>query len=66
MNETTQYSLKELRARKNETQSEVAEHIGVTPQTYCSWEKDISCVSISKVNALSKHFGVRLDQIKIE
>lgn len=66
MNETTQYSLKELRARKNETQSEVAEHIGVTPQTYCSWEKDISCVSVGKVNALSKHFGVRLDQIKIE
>ena len=45
-----QFSVKELRARKNETQEQVANTIGISPQTYCSWEKDISNVaSIPKI-----------------
>lgn len=59
-----QFSVKELRARKNETQEQVANIIGISPQTYCSWEKDISNVAVSKVRALAKHFGVTLNQIK--
>lgn len=58
-----QFTLKELRARKSETQEQVANAIGVSLQTYNSWEKNISNVSVSKVNALAKHFGVRLTQI---
>ena len=59
-----QFSVKELRARKNETQEQVANKICISPQTYCSWEKDISNVAVSKVRALAEHFGVTLNQIK--
>lgn len=58
-----QFTLKELRARKNETQKQTAEAIGVSVQTYNTWEKSISNVSVSKVNALASHFGVKLSQI---
>jgi DNA-binding XRE family transcriptional regulator len=58
-----QYTLKELRARKNETQEQTANALGISTQTYNAWEKSISNVSISKVNALAKHFGVKLGEI---
>lgn len=61
--EDLQFTLKELRARKNETQEQVAKNIGVSVQTYGAWEKSISNVSVSKVNALAKHFGVKISQI---
>ena len=60
-----QFSVKELRARKDETQEQVANAIGISPQTYCSWEKDISNDAVSKVRALAEHFGVTLNQIKL-
>lgn len=62
-NSEMQFSIKELRARKNETQRQVAESIGITVQTYSAWERNISKVPVSKVNALAKHFGVKLTQI---
>ncbi len=58
-----QYSLKELRARKNMTQAEVAEEIGVSPQTYNAWEKDVSNVAIGKVKALADLYGVTIGEI---
>lgn len=58
-----QYSLKELRARKNMTQAEVAENIGVSTQTYNAWEKDISNVAIGKVKALAEFFEVTIGEI---
>lgn len=58
-----QFTLKELRARKNETQMQTAEALGVSVQTYNAWEKDISNVAVSKVNAVARHFGVTLSQI---
>ena len=61
--EEMQFTLKELRARKNETQRQVADSIGVSVQTYNMWEKSISNVAVSKVNALARHFGVRITQI---
>ncbi len=60
-----QYSLKELRARKNETQKETASALGVSVQTYNKWEKDISTVGVHKVQAIANHFGVSLSEIKI-
>ena len=51
-----QYSIKELRIRKNETQKDTADAVGISVQTYCAWEKDISNVGVSKVNALAHHF----------
>lgn len=57
------YTMKELRARKEWTQAETAEKLGVSVQTYNAWEKDISGVAISKVQAVAELFGVKLNQI---
>lgn len=64
--EEMRYSLKELRARKQWTQQETAKRLGISPQTYNAWEKDISHVAISKVNALANLFGVKIGQIFFE
>ena len=61
-----QYSLKELRARKNWTQKETAERAGISVQTYNAWEKDISRVSVGKVIALADLFEVELSEIKVD
>lgn len=61
--EPTKFSLKELRARKNKTQKEVAADLGISTTTYCAWESDISNVSISKVQAVADYFGVPIGQI---
>ncbi len=60
-----QFSLKELRARKDETQAEVANALGISPQTYNAWEQDVSNVAISKVIKLAEHFGVAISEIKV-
>lgn len=57
------YSLRELRARKNKTQRQVAADLGISTTTYCAWEKDISQVAVSKVQAVADYFGVTLGQI---
>lgn len=59
----TTFSLRELRARKNKTQGQVAADLGISTATYCAWEKDISKVAISKVQAVAEYFGVALGQI---
>lgn len=59
----TQYTIKELRARKNVTQAEAAKALGISTQTYCAWERDISNVSVSKVIAVADYYGVSLGEI---
>ena len=63
MSERQRYTLKELRARKNETQEQVARNLGISPQTYNAWEKDVSNVAVSKVQAVARYFGVQLEDI---
>ena len=58
-----QYTLKELRARKDKTQEEVARDLGISVQTYNAWEKDISNVAISKVMAVAEYFDVMVGDI---
>lgn len=58
-----QYSLKELRARKDVTQAEAAKALGVSTQTYNAWEKDVSVVSIAKFCQIAKYFGVSITEI---
>lgn len=60
-----QYSLKELRARKNWTQKETAERLGISVQTYNAWEKDISRIAVGKVLVVADLFGVELSEIKV-
>jgi transcriptional regulator with XRE-family HTH domain len=57
--------LKELRARKNWTQKETADRLGISVQTYNAWEKDVSRVAVRKVIAVADLFGVELSEIKI-
>lgn len=57
------YSLKELRARKNKTQKQVAGDLGISTTTYNAWEKDISRVAIGKVRALADYYGVSISEI---
>ena len=59
----TTFSLRELRARKNVTQRQVALDLGISVATYNAWENDISNVAISKVQAVADYFGVPLGQI---
>lgn len=63
MMEPTTYSLRELRARKNKTQRQVAADLGISTTTYSAWENDISNVAVSKVQAVANYFGVALGQI---
>jgi transcriptional regulator with XRE-family HTH domain len=64
MEEPRQFTLKELRARKNKTQEQVASDLGISVQTYNAWEKDLSNIAVSKVLALAHYFGVALGDIK--
>lgn len=59
----TKFSLKELRARKDKTQAEVAADLGISSQTYNAWERDLSNVGISKVQMIADYFGVAIGQI---
>lgn len=61
-----QYSLKELRARKNITQAETAKNIGISVQTYNAWEQDISRVAVGKVKVLAEFFGVTIGEIFLD
>lgn len=58
-----QYSLKELRARKNMTQAEMARELGISCQTYNAWEKDISNVAIGKVKSIADYHGITIGEI---
>lgn len=60
------FTLRELRARKGWTQKETARKLGVSEQTYNAWEKNISNVAVSKVNAVATLFDVQLTQIFFE
>lgn len=64
--EDMRYTLRELRARKGWTQKETAQKLGISEQTYNAWEKDVSGVAVSKVNALAKLFGVKIGEIFFE
>lgn len=57
------FSLRELRARKDKTQRQVAADLGISVATYCAWENDISNVAVSKVQAVADYYGVPLGQI---
>ena len=61
-----QYTLRELRARKNVTQAETAEGIEVSRATYIKWEADPSNIGITNIYKLAEYFDVSIEEIKIE
>ena len=58
-----QYSLKELRARKNWTQAQTAEALEISTQTYNAWERDFGRVKTSNAKRVAELFGVKVDDI---
>ena len=59
-------SLKELRARKNLTQGDMAEALDVSIQTYNFWENNFPKISIEKATRVASVLGVTLDDIFFE
>lgn len=53
--------INEYRRRRNITQEQLAEAMGVSSQAVSKWENDISCPDISLLPPLSDYFGVSLD-----
>lgn len=53
--------VKQLRERKNLTQQNFAEMLGVTSATVISWERGGKCPSVDTALAIAEKFGVSLD-----
>ena len=58
-------TIRELREDRGESRSDLAEALGVPLQTIMDWELGQTEPTISRLRALTEHFGVREDQIKL-
>ena len=65
MNLNGNVSLKELRARKNKTQAEVAKELKISTQTYNSWEKNPGKIKLSNLISLCDYFDINIGQIRV-
>lgn len=61
--DSLKYTLKELRAKHNLTQLDLAKKVGVSIQTYNAWESDFGVIKISQANKIANILGVTLDDI---
>lgn len=61
--EKQRYSLRELRARHNLTQGDMAKKIGISLTTYNYWENNFGNLSVNKANMVASILGVTLDEI---
>lgn len=58
-----QITLKMLRAKKDWSQREAAERIGVSAQTWNNWEKQNSFPDVPKIKKIEEVFGISYDEI---
>ncbi len=58
-------NLKQLRKERNLTQEDLAECLGVSPQTVSKWENNLSMPDISCLPVLADYFGITLDALLI-
>lgn len=56
-------TLKQARLLADLTQRQVAEKLGVHPQTYMKWEKTPDEIPVGKAKELSKILGREVDEI---
>ena len=59
-------TIRELREERGESRAQLARALGVMPQSVVDWELGRSEPTISRLRALTEHFGVRDDQIKLQ
>jgi len=55
--------ISELRNRKNLTQKDLAEQLGVTDKAVSKWERGLSCPDISLLSKLSQILGVTIGEL---
>jgi transcriptional regulator with XRE-family HTH domain len=58
-------TIQELREARGESRAQLATALGVTPSDVAEWEAGTAEPRISRMRALTKHFGVRDDQINL-
>lgn len=58
-------TIRELRERHGWSQVEVANRVGVTPSAVYNWEKGKNEPRLTQLRALSRVFGVSLDQLAL-
>ena len=58
-------TIQELREERGESRSDLAEAIGVTLHEVTEWEMGRAEPRITRMRALTEHFGVRDDQINL-
>lgn len=56
-------NLKELRKKKDETQKEIADKLGITQFTYCNYEKGKTEPDINLLIKLANYYNVSLDYL---
>ena len=60
-----EFTLRELRARKNKTQAEVAKDLNISAQTYNVWENNPEKIKLGEALKLAKYFDVTIRMIKV-
>ncbi len=63
MNSTLGQRISTLRHKKELTQDELAEKLGISPQAVSKWENDQTCPDISLLPLLAKILGVSVDEL---
>ena len=58
-------NLKQLRKERNLTQEDLAECLGVSPQTVSKWENNLSMPDISCLPVLADYFGITVDALLV-
>ena len=59
-------TIQQLRENRGESHSDLAKAVGVTLQQVTNWEMGKAEPTVSRLRALTEHFGVRDDQIDLE
>lgn len=59
------YSLKELRARRNITQQDMANQLNIALGTYNRWENFPDKMQVKDVRAVCQILGVSMDEISL-
>ena len=55
--------LKKLRKQKDITEEQLAEYMGVSPQTVSRWETGVTCPDISALPSLAQLFNITVDEL---